>query len=134
MNDDNVFDEYSNLKDFEADAVVIVLGENIHENEHTQDELADKFSELISYLRKGKSNVPVLISQPFLWEKPVVCKAIEKAAAELNAMVMDMSELSQDLSFRAIGKFEHSGVAAHPSDKGMKRIADIIYRNLAKVL
>lgn len=27
MNDDNVFDEYSNLKDFEADAVVIVLGE-----------------------------------------------------------------------------------------------------------
>ena len=82
MNDDNVFDEYSNLKDFEADAVVIVLGENIHENEHTQDELADKFSELISYLRKGKSKVPVLISQPFLWEKPVVCKAIEKAAAE----------------------------------------------------
>ena len=104
------------------------------ENEHTQDELADKFSELISYLRKGKSKVPVLISQPFLWEKPVVCKAIKKAAAELNAMVMDMSELSQDLSFRAIGKFEHSGVAAHPSDKGMKRIADIIYRNLAKVL
>lgn len=134
MNDDNVFDEYSNLKDFEADAVVIVLGENIHENEHTQDELADKFSELISYLRKGKTNVPVLISQPFLWEKSVVCKAIKKAAAELNAMVMDMSELSQDLSFRAIGKFEHSGVAAHPSDKGMKRIADIIYRNLAKVL
>ena len=95
---------------------------------------AEKFSELISYLRKGKSKVPVLISQPFLWEKPVVCKAIEKTAAELNAMVMDMSGLSQDLSFRAIGKFEHSGVAAHPSDKGMKRIADRIYRNLTKVL
>ena len=63
-----------------------------------------------------------------------MCKAIEKSAAELNAMVMDMSELSQDLSFRAIGKFKHSGVAAHPSDKGMKRIADIIYRNLTKVL
>ena len=61
-------------------------------------------------------------------------KAIEKSAAELNAMVMDMSELSQDLSFRAIGKFKHSGVAAHPSDKGMKRIADIIYRNLTKAL
>ena len=63
-----------------------------------------------------------------------MCKAIEKAAAELNAVVMYMSELSQDLSFRAIGKFEHSGVAAHPSDKGMKRIADRIYRNLTKVL
>ena len=134
MNNDNVFDEYSNLKDFDADAVVIVIGENIVENEHTQDELADKFSELISYLRKGKSNVPVFISKPFLWEKPIVCKAIEKAAAESNAMIMDMSELSQDLSFRAIGKFEHSGVAAHPGDKGMKMIADIIYRNLEKVL
>lgn len=134
MNNDNVFDEYSNLKDFDADAVVIVIGENIVENEHTQDELADKFSEIISYLRKGKSNVPVFISKPFLWEKPIVCKAIEKAAAESNAMIMDMSELSQDLSFRAIGKFEHSGVVAHPGDKGMKMIADIIYRNLEKVL
>ena len=85
-------------------------------------------------MRKGKSNVPVLISKPFLWEKPIVCKAIEKAAAESNATVMDMSELSQELSFRAIGEFEHSGVAAHPGNKGMKRIADIIYRNLAKML
>lgn len=37
MNDDNVFDEYSDLKDFDADAVVIILGENIVESEHTQD-------------------------------------------------------------------------------------------------
>ena len=50
-----------------------------------------------------------------------MCKAVEKSAAELNAMVMDMSELSQDLSFRAIGKFKHSGVAAHPSDKGHEK-------------
>lgn len=134
MNDDNVFDEYSDLKDFDADAVVIILGENIVESEHTQDELSNKLSELISYLRNGKRDIPVLISKPFLWGKPIVCMAIEKAAAKTNATVMDMSELSQDLSFRAIGEFEHSGVAAHPGDKGMKRIADIIYQNLTTAL
>lgn len=134
MNDDNVFDEYSNLKDFDADAIVIILGENIVESEHTQDELSDKFSELISYLRKGKNDVPTLISKPFLWKRPIVSKVIEKVASESNATVMDMSELSQDLSFRAIGNFEHSGVAAHPGNKGMKRIAEIICRNLINVL
>ena len=134
MNDDNVFDEYSDLKDFDADAVVIILGENIVESEHTQDELSNKLSELISYLRNGKRDIPVLISKSFLWEKPIVCKAIEQTAAKTNTTVMDMSELSQDLSFRAIGEFEHSGVAAHPGDKGMKRIADIIYQNLTTAL
>ena len=78
MNNDNVFDEYSNLKDFDADAVVIVIGENIVENEHTQDELADKFSEIISYLRKGKSNVPVFISKPFLWKSRLFARQLKK--------------------------------------------------------
>lgn len=72
-------------------------------------------------------------TEPFLWKRPIVSKAIEKVASESNATVMDMSELSQDLSFRAIGNFEHSGVAAHPGNKGMKRIAEIICRNLINV-
>ena len=78
MNDDNVFDEYSNLKDFEADAVVIVLGENIHENEHTQDELADKFSELISYLRKGKVKFPFLSRNRFYGKSRLCARRSKK--------------------------------------------------------
>lgn len=78
MNDDNVFDEYSDLKDFDADAVVIILGENIVESEHTQDELSNKLSELISYLRNGKRDIPVLISKPFYGKSRLSARQLNK--------------------------------------------------------
>ena len=134
MRDKNVYDEYSDLQYFDADVVVIILGENIIESEYGVDELADNFSTLIDFLRKGRANVPVFISKPFLWEKPIAAKAIEKAAAKSNAIMLNLEELSNNLSYRAIGQFKHSGVAAHPGDVGMRKIAEIVYQQLIKVL
>ena len=122
----NVFDEYKPACEYMPDVLVMILGENINEGEHTQDELSNEFIKLIKFLTNNRKDVLVLMSKPFLWEKSIVSAAIDKAADTIGAIVMDMSALADDLSMRAIGKFGHSGVEAHPGDKGMHKIAEII--------
>ena len=100
------------VKNYNADIVIILLGDNISESEH--------------FLSCGK-NIPVFISKPFMWQKPLVAKAIDKAAHIANAVIMDMSDIGKDITNRAVGKFKHSGVASHPGDKGMYNIANKIF-------
>ena len=55
-------------------------------------------------------------------------KEAAKAAAEVGAVYVDAGPLGDKDENKAIGLFSHGGVANHPGDLGMKRLADLILK------
>ena len=54
-------------------------------------------------------------------------EAIKEFAQENNIPFVDLGDLGELDEMKAVGLFEHSGVAAHPGDLGMEKIAERIY-------
>ncbi len=106
------------------DYVVIALGENApNVNDSTA---ADYTKFLVDLARpfagKGKK---VVLRSPF-WVNPKKAECTEKAAAEVGAVYVDAGPLGRVAENKALGLFSHKGVANHPGDLGMKRIAELV--------
>lgn len=115
------------------DLVTIQLGENAT----NIDTWLTDFSELISYVKEHAPNSQIIVVGDFwsLSNRDV----LKRQAAELNSVAFVSLDdiLGQDEYYAGIGSsvegkdgephfIEHSGVALHPGDKGMKAIADRI--------
>lgn len=126
---DDIFDNYIAEKIFNADIIVFRLGENVeNRNKPFFEENADKF---IEYL-KGE-NTKVIFTTCF-WKNEIVDDAIRNVSNKHSYPCVELGDLGDDSEMRATGQFEHTGVAAHPSDKGMENIAERIYNQLKDYL
>lgn len=115
----------SEQRDFDADIIIIRLAENTNVN--TLAAFGEKFSKMIEYLTQGRSAKVFCIGS--FWNNDEADKIIEDAAGKKNAEYISLESL-HDEKYRAIGLFKHDGVASHPSDIGMKAIAEIIYSRM----
>lgn len=107
------------LLSFGADIVVFRIGENI------ADEKAEAFARNLPPLIDAFKAVPVFIVSCF-WKKDKIEKILEDTAARCGVHFVSLKAI-QGEEYQAIGEYEHTGVAAHPSDKGMKAIAELIF-------
>ena len=73
---------------------------------------------------------PVVMRSPF-WKNAVKADCTARAAKEAGAAYVDAGPLGDDESNMAIGLFSHPGVARHPGDLGMRRLADLILSAIA---
>ena len=112
------------FRDFGADIVIIRIGENV------ADEKVGAFGEYLPSLIECFDNSAVFAVSSF-WKKPAVEKATEAAAAKCGVNFVPLSSIQSE-EYEARGEFEHAGVAAHPSDKGMRAIAGLIFDSIEK--
>lgn len=106
-------------KEWKPDVVVIQLSENNPSEKF--NEFIEKYGMLIDYFSDSK----VYCVGPF-WPSDEKQKGIAGAAASHGAHFVSLTDLHSD-EYRAIGLFEHPGVAGHPGDRGMKAIAEHIF-------
>ena len=72
-----------------------------------------------------------LIVTTGFWKHPAD-ECIRAFASNLGIPAVELSALGELREMKAIGLFEHSGVANHPGDTGMQAIADRIMEKLIK--
>ena len=76
-----------------------------------------------------KNATKVVITDTF-WEHGYICDNLKLVAEEISADFALISDLGDEDENKAKGLFEHAGVAGHPGDLGMARIAERIIQKI----
>lgn len=117
--------DYAAVKSFGADIVVVRLGENARLAENLE-EFKPCYKEMVAYFA---GNAKVVLTDLF-WEYEPFDTFVKNFAEEEGFAFVAIHDLGGDTEMKAVGKFAHAGVAAHPSDRGMAEIAERIYKKL----
>ena len=111
---------YRQARNFEADIILIRCIENCSKADFDDDVFITELDKLISYL-DAKGGADIVITTSF-WHHPGD-NALRKYAKEKGYPIVELGDLGERDDMKAIGLFEHSGVANHPGDLGMQTIA-----------
>lgn len=118
---------YAEVKSFNADIVIVRLGENAGLTKELE-EFTSCYKDMAEYFAGGAD---VVLCDLF-WEYEPFDAFVEELAEERGYAFVKIHDLGSNEEMKAIGKFEHAGVAAHPGDKGMAEIAERIYNAIKK--
>ena len=111
---------------WKPDYLVIALGENApNVNEENMEAYTKFLVDLASPFAGRGKKTKIVMRSPF-WANPKKAACTEKAAKEVGAAYVDAGPLGRVPENKALGLFEHKGVASHPGDLGMRRLADLV--------
>ncbi len=126
------FPELADDVSWAPDYVVIAIGENAPTIDETSaPAYTDFLASLTRPLVESANHPRVVLRSPF-WRNVAKAQCTERAAALTGARYADASALGDSDENKAIGLFLHSGVANHPGDLGMRRLADIVLAELTR--
>lgn len=117
--------EAAEAASYDPDILVVNLGENVRCERLGQYDFTEAFERMIGFFNPtGRAKVVVV---DCFWPDPEKDRRMLEAARRLRAQTVHIGHLGVMDEMKAGGLFEHSGVAAHPGDLGMLRIAEAIY-------
>lgn len=119
---------YENARDFGADILIMRMVENCPSAELDGVAFKRELNSLLEFL----GGEDVVMTTGF-WHHPLD-EFIVEYAEEKNYPLATLGDLGEMDCMKAIGLFEHTGVANHPGDKGMAAIADRIFEKLEPLL
>lgn len=126
-----LLEPYKIARDFEADIIVMRLGENCPKDDFDKTVFYSEYEKLMEFFFSNKKATFVLTTG--FWYHPFD-EAVLKLAKDKGLPVVTLGDLGESDEMKATGKFWHSGVAHHPSDLGMlniaQRITECIYENV----
>lgn len=120
---EGILSNYEDDRNFDADILIFRLGENVPGC--NKPYFREKMQSFIEYVCP---NGKVIFTTCF-WANEIVDDAIRDIAACRDEICIDTC-FSSDEENMALGQFEHSGVAMHPGDAGMEKIAEAMFRVL----
>ena len=123
---------FSTARGFCPDIIVTFLSANIPANDFTKDDFIREMGALHTYLSGG--NNAIVIQGDSFFNNRIKCDAIRAYCDLCGADFVEMSDLSANEENLAIGKFEHEGIAHHPGDIGMLRIAERFFEAIKKYI
>ena len=131
--DDSVLADCDGFLEFQPDVVVMRLGENIWSravrDKLQEHDLYPHFERMVKAFAKGGAQV---IVTDLFWPHEPIDSVIHRVAANNGYPLVHLGDLGEADENKAIGLFEHTGVAAHPGDLGMNRIAQRIAAEILK--
>ena len=119
----SVLSQYEAARAFNADLIILRFIENVPKEGYESDTFLCELDALVNYLNvTGKAK---LIITTGFWRHPGDSD-IRTYANEKGITFVELGDLGENEQMKAVGLFEHKGVANHPGDKGMMAIASRI--------
>lgn len=110
---------YGGALSYPADVAVIRLGENAPLSDRPE-----QFEECYARLaEKLAADGKIIICTDLFWEHAAFDKFVKNLSEEKDYGFVQIHDLGNDDSMKAVGRFENVGVAVHPGDGGMEQIA-----------
>ncbi|MFB2118258.1 SGNH/GDSL hydrolase family protein [Parapedobacter sp. 2B3] len=123
----------SEYKDFNPDLIIISIGENIRADTAKKYPLYNPMRELITYLRSNNKDIPVVVVSSF-WPNLQVDQQLGEFAKKEGLIYVNIGGIyKKNNKNTAFKSFTNPSIQIHPSDKGMKKIANRIWRQVRKV-
>lgn len=124
------FNQWKDAANVKPDLLILRFAENVNNSSVDAYNFEQAYLALIDYFQKASPTMKVLCTNSF-WEGQYRAnEVIKKVAKQRRLALANLNVLWTDRANAAWGLFQKSDVAAHPSDKGMKNIADIIYQQI----
>ncbi|MBE6693435.1 MAG: SGNH/GDSL hydrolase family protein [Ruminococcaceae bacterium] len=128
---EKTYDYFKTARDFDADIILIRLVENCPHSGVDTETYTREYLKFIDYLNpNGKAKMVITTG---FWRHPHDA-SIRAAAKERAYTLVELGDLGEQDEMKAIGLFDHTGVANHPGDKGMKAIADRLLEMLRSII
>ncbi len=127
-------DELKEELAFEADVVIVALGENASspKTDEAKAQFETAFANLFSELKKHGQ--PRFFVRSQFWQDADKDRLMRKTCEAAGGTFVDISKLGTDEAnyARSERKIEHAGVAGHPGDNGMQVLADALWNAIQK--
>lgn len=130
-NGEETFPIYAAARAFDANVIIIKISGNSPKDGFDGETFKQNYEKLISFLNPNGSAKIILATEFF---RHPAEDAIVSFAKEKDFPLCILSDISDFDEYKAVGLFDHVGVAAHPGDKGMQVIAERIMEKLIRMI
>ena len=129
-NGSSTYHHYAAARDFDADIIIFRCIENCSGVGFDRETFYRELGAFIDYLNSDRE-AKIIVTTGF-WRHPGD-EQLRAYARNNSFPLVELGDLGEDDKMKAIGLFDHSGVANHPGDEGMKNIAERIAKELLPI-
>ena len=124
---------YSAARNFHADIIVMRLGENINLERNKINNSKPYYDKLVNFFVSNNTK-QIIITDTFWRDFDAINTMLKNYALENDYLFCELSDLPYDEKTMALGLYEHQGICVHPSDYGMKKIAERIVGKISTIV